>query len=89
MMQESVYPVIELVGSSPTSWEDAAKNAIETAHKSLWNLSVAEVMELDARLDDKSQIIAYRAKLRISLKYNNWKTEVGWKVPRGMSNPSL
>lgn len=83
MVQESVYRAIELVGSSPIGWEDAAKNAIDTAHKSIWNLRIARVAELDAKLDEKGNIILYRIKLRISLKYEDWKIELGWKVPKG------
>jgi flavin-binding protein dodecin len=78
---ESMYPVIELVGTSPTSWEDAAKNAIDTASESLWNLRVAEVTELDVTLNDKGEIATYRAKIKVSLKYDNWKAELGWKIP--------
>lgn len=86
--RESTYPVIELVGSSPTSWEDAAKNAIDTASESLWNLRVAEVIELDATLDDKGKITAYRARIRVSFKYDNWKVELGWKPERDASSPT-
>lgn len=86
MMQESVYRVIELVGSSPISWEDAAKNAINSAQKCLWNIRIAEVIELDAKLDDKGNIISYRIKLRVSFKYDNWKLDLGWKVPKGCSD---
>ncbi|MGV8174822.1 MAG: dodecin family protein [Methanothrix sp.] len=82
MMQERVYPIIELVGSSPTSWEEAAKNAIEMASRSLWNLKIAEVKELDVKIDDQGNIIAYRVKLRFSLKYDDWKKELGWKAPQ-------
>ena len=82
---ESIYPVLELVGSSPTSWEDAARNAIETASESLWNLRIAEVTELDVKVDKNGKISEYRAKIRLSLKYDNWKVELGWKVPRGSS----
>jgi flavin-binding protein dodecin len=86
MMKESVYRVIELVGSSPISWEDAAKNAIDSAQKCLWNIRIAEVVELDAKLDDKGNIISYRIKLRVSFKYDNWKMDLGWKVPKGCSD---
>jgi len=78
-----MYRFIELVGLSPTSWEDAAKNAIDAACESLWNVRIAEVKELDATLDDEGKIAEYRAKIRISFKYDNWKVELGWKVPRG------
>ncbi len=80
---ESIYPVIELVGSSPTSWEDAVRNAIDTASESLWDLRIAEVKELDVSLDDEGKIAAYRIKIRASFKYDSWKAELGWKVPRG------
>lgn len=83
MMQESVYPFVELVGSSPNSWEEAAKNAIKAASKSIWCLRIAEVKELDAKIDDQGNIIAYRAKLRVSLKHDDWKKELGWKAPQG------
>ncbi|MGD8701430.1 MAG: dodecin family protein, partial [Desulfosarcina sp.] len=68
---ESVYKVIELVGSSPTSWEEAAKNAVETAAKSLKDLRVAEVGQLDMKLED-GRVTAYRARVNLSFKY---KTE--------------
>ena len=83
MMEEHVYPFIDLVGSSPISWEKAAENAIKEACKSVWCLRIAEVKELDAKLDDQGRIIAYRAKLRISFKYDDWKSELGWKGCKG------
>lgn len=67
---DSVYKVIELVGTSENSWEDAAKNAVDTAGKSLKNLRIAEVSELDMRLDD-GKVAAYRAKVKISFKYED------------------
>jgi dodecin len=84
--QESIYTVIELVGSSPTSWEDAARNAIDTTSESLWNLRIGEVTELDVSLDDKGKISSYRAKIKFSLKYDNWKVELGWKGQRCVSS---
>ena len=63
----SVYKVIELVGTSEKSWEEAAKNAVDTAGKSLKNLRIAEVSELDMRLED-GKVAAYRAKVKISFK---------------------
>ena len=66
---DSVYKVIEVIGSSPTSWEDAAKSAIEAAAKSLQDLRVAEVKELDLRVED-GKVVGYRTKLRLSFKYN-------------------
>ena len=83
MMEEHVYPFIDLVGSSPISWEKAAENAIKEACKSVWCLRIVEVKELDAKLDDQGRIIAYRAKLRVSFKYDDWKSELGWKGCKG------
>lgn len=64
----SVYKVIELVGSSPDSWEEAAKTAIETAAASVRDLRVAEITELDLQIED-GRIIAYRAKVKVSFKH--------------------
>jgi dodecin len=85
--QESIYTVIELVGSSPISWEDAARNAIDTASKSLWNLRIGEVTQLDVKLDDEGKIASYRARIKFSLKYDNWKVELGWKGQKCRSPP--
>jgi len=67
-MSDSVYKVIELVGSSPTSWEDAAKRAVEEAGKSLKNLRIAEINKLDMRMED-GKVAAYRARVNVSFKY--------------------
>ncbi len=67
-MADSVYKVIELVGSSATSWEDAAKNAVETAGKSLRNLRIAEISKLDMKVED-GKVTAYRARVDLSFKY--------------------
>jgi len=67
-MAESVYKVIELVGTSTESWEKAARAAVERASQSLRDLRVAEVVELDMQITD-GKIEAYRAKLNISFKY--------------------
>lgn len=67
-MPESVYKVIELVGTSSESWEAAAAAAVRRAGESLRDLRVAEVVELDMQLDDGA-ILAYRAKVRVSFKY--------------------
>lgn len=64
----SVYKVIELVGSSSQSWEDAAKNAVETAAESLRDLRVAEVNELDMQIED-GKVVAYRARVKVSFKH--------------------
>ena len=68
-MPDSVYKVIELIGSSNESWEKAAANAIELAAKSLRDLRVAEVVKLDIQLDAKGKVEAYRAKLNVSFKF--------------------
>jgi flavin-binding protein dodecin len=67
-MAESVYKVIELVGTSTESWEKAAAAAVARASKSLRDLRIAEVLELDVQLED-GKIIAYRAKVKVSFKY--------------------
>ena len=67
-MSDSVYKVIELVGTSANSWEEAAKNAVETARKSLKELRVAEVRELDMKLEH-GKVVAYRVKVKLSFKY--------------------
>ena len=67
-MSESVYKVIQLVGTSPTSWEEAAKNAVETAAKSLQDLRVAEVGKLDMKVEG-GKVTAFRARVNLSFKY--------------------
>ena len=67
-MAESVYKIIELVGTSSVSWEKAAAAAIKRASKSLRDLRVAEVSELDMQLKD-GKIEAYRAKIKVSFKF--------------------
>jgi hypothetical protein len=67
-MTESVYKIIELVGTSTESWEKAAAAAVEKASQSLRNLRIAEVVELDMQLED-GKVRAYRAKVKVSFKY--------------------
>jgi flavin-binding protein dodecin len=67
---DSTYKVIELVGTSTESWEKAASSAVETASKSLRDLRIAEVIELDMQLEN-GKVIAYRAKIKVSFKYQN------------------
>lgn len=67
-MPESVYKVIELVGTSTDSWEKAAAAAVERAAASLRDLRIAEVVELDMQLDG-GKVLAYRAKVKLSFKY--------------------
>ena len=64
----SIYKVIEIIGGSEKSWEDAAKKAVEIAAKSLKEVRVAEVKELDMRVE-AGKVVEYRAKLRVSFKY--------------------
>ena len=68
-MAESVYKVIELVGTSAESWEKAAAAAVETAAKSLRDLRIAEIVELDLQLDN-GKVVAYRARVKVSFKYH-------------------
>src|SRR3974377_2167812 len=69
VMPESVYKVIELVGTSKESWAKAASTAVEQAAKTLRDLRVAEVVEMDMQLDAKGKVEAYRVKLNISFKF--------------------
>jgi hypothetical protein len=69
-MSGSVYKIIELVGTSENSWEEAAKNAVERASESLKDLRVAEVSTLDMRIED-NKVVAYRAKVSLSFKYHS------------------
>ena len=68
-MAGSVYKVIELVGTSPQSWEEAAKAAVESAAKHLRDLRIAEVVQLDMHLED-GKVQLYRAKVKVSFKYH-------------------
>ena len=67
-MAESVYTVVELIGTSTTSWEKAAAAAVKQASQSLRDLRVAEVVELDMQLDE-GKVATYRAKVKVSFKY--------------------
>lgn len=67
-MPESVYKVIQLVGTSTESWEKAAMAAVEMASKHLRDLRVAEIAELDMHIED-GKVLAYRAKVKLSFKY--------------------
>lgn len=75
-MPDSFYKVIELVGSSEKSWEEAARNAVDIACKSIKDLRVAEVKQLDMKVEN-GKVVAYRARVSMSFKYNaayqkNW-----------------
>ena len=69
-MSEAVYKIVEIIGTSPESWEKAARAAVETASKSLRDLRVAEVVEQDLVING-GQVEAYRTKLKVSFKYEN------------------
>jgi dodecin len=65
-----VYRVTEIIGTSTKSWEDAAKNAVETAAKSLRDLRIAEILKLDMKVED-GKVVAYRARVSLSFKYES------------------
>jgi flavin-binding protein dodecin len=67
-MSDSIYKVIELVGSSPESWDKAAANAVERAAKSLRDLRIAEVVKLDMQIEN-GKVAAYRTKVKVSFKF--------------------
>ena len=71
-MAGSVYKIIEIVGTSTKSWEDAAKSALETASKTLEDLRVAEVVKQDVTVEN-GKVISYRVRLNISFKYHTEK----------------
>lgn len=68
-MSESVYRIIEMVGSSAKSWEDAAKTAVETASKTLRETRIAEIKDLDMKLEN-GKVVLYRCVVRLSFKYD-------------------
>lgn len=70
-MPNSVYKIIELVGSSPESWEKAAENAVTRAAKSLRDIRIAEVTTLDMQINNEGKIEAYRAKIKVSFKFED------------------
>ncbi len=71
-MSDSVYKIIELVGTSEKSWEDAAKNAVESAGKRLKDLRIAEIVKLDMMVEN-GRITLYRARTKVSFKYHGDK----------------
>jgi flavin-binding protein dodecin len=73
-MTESVYRVTEVIGTSTESWESAARNAVETAAKTLRDLRVGEVKELDLTIQD-GKVTAYRARVNVSFKYDSGSGE--------------
>lgn len=67
----SVYKIVELVGTSETSWEEAARTAVETARKSLRDLRIAEVTQLDMHVAEDGTVAAFRAKVKLSFKHED------------------
>lgn len=67
---ESTYKIIELIGTSPNSWEEASKNAVETAGKTLQDLRIAEAVEFDMKVED-GKVVAYRTKVKVSFKFKD------------------
>ena len=80
-MAESVYKVIELVGTSSTSWEKAVAAAVKMASQSLRDLRIAEVSDLDVHIVD-GKIVAYRAKVKVSFKYSPGGSDDGGGAPK-------
>ena len=72
MAGDSVYRITEIIGTSKTSWEDAARNAVETASQTLRDLRVAEIVKLDMVVEE-GKVIAYRARVNLSFKYESDK----------------
>ena len=68
-MSDSVYKIIELVGTSENSFEEAARNAVETASKSLKDLRIAEISQLDLKVEN-GEVVAYRARVNLSFRYD-------------------
>lgn len=69
-MPHSTYKVIEIVGSSPDSWEDAARTAVATASKSVQDLRIAEVVEQDMKIED-GKVVAFRVRMSLSFRYKD------------------
>ena len=69
-MSESVYKIVELVGSSTVSWEEAATNAVNRAAKTLRDLRIAEITKLDMKVED-GKVMAYRARVKLSFKFES------------------
>ena len=67
---DGVYRVIDVIGTSKTSWEEAARNAVETASKSLRDLRIAEVAKMDLRIEG-GKVVAYRTRVQLSFKYED------------------
>lgn len=68
IQSEGIYKIVEIIGSSKISWEDAAKRAVQTAARTLRDLRVAEINKLDMKVED-GKVVAYRARVTLSFKY--------------------
>jgi hypothetical protein len=69
-MPDSIYKVIEVIGTSPTSWEEAARKAVDKVASHLQDVRIGEVVQLDLRLDE-NKVVSYRAKVKVSFKYHD------------------
>lgn len=69
-MSDSIYKVIEIIGTSPKSWEEAAVNAVNRASRSLEELRIAEVVEQDLKIEE-GKVVAFRTKLRVSFRFKD------------------
>jgi flavin-binding protein dodecin len=67
---DAVYKIVEVIGTSSESWEDAAKNAVETASATLRDLRIAEVVEMDMKVED-GKVVAFRTRVQLSFKYQS------------------
>ena len=67
---DTVYKIVEVIGTSPDSWEDAASNAVATAAQSLRDLRIAEVVKMDMKVED-GKVVAYRTRVLLSFKYES------------------
>ena len=71
-MSESIYKIIELVGTSEVSWDDAAKTAVQTSSESLLDLRIAEISKLDMKIEN-GEVVAFRTRVKLSFKYGTGK----------------
>jgi flavin-binding protein dodecin len=82
---ESIYKIVEVIGTSTKSWDDAAKNAVETAAGTLRDLRIAEIVKLDMKVED-GKVRAYRARVALSFKYESWNSDQGLNFCRFVEN---
>ena len=86
-MLKSVYKIIELVGTSENSWEEAARNVVETASKSLHDLRIVEVTKLDMHIEE-GKIVAYRIRVNVSFRYGK-KEALDYRILAGEEEPDV